>query len=123
MDECLQYFSQAILDPLSVPAWSEWWAANEEFVKRAFPHLEYVRLKHRRLRGAREILQKSGILSEDFKPISVLKTGSCSECGDRTTNSPSGPGGGAVICPNCGIVSVYDFRPPQLEPTLPEPEE
>ncbi|HEX4611024.1 MAG TPA: hypothetical protein VH092_22730 [Urbifossiella sp.] len=53
MEDCLAYFRKAIADPRSVPPWSEWWAANVERVERVFPLLDYVRLKHRRLLGAR----------------------------------------------------------------------
>ena len=111
MEECLAYFRQAVVDPLSVPPWSEWWAANAELVERVFPHHDFVRLKYRRLRGARRILQIAGELSEDYVSPHALTTGSCSECGERTTNHVAGPGGGYISCPNCGLVCVYDCRP------------
>jgi hypothetical protein len=110
VEECLAYFRQAVVDPLSVVPWSEWWAANTELVERIFPRHDFVRLKHRRLRGAREILQRAGVLPEHYKPPHVLRTGSCSECGERTTNHFAGPGGGRVTCPNCGLICVYDCR-------------
>ena len=54
---CRAYFRQAIANPQSVPPWSEWWAANAELVERAFPMIEFVRLKHRGLLGAQQHLQ------------------------------------------------------------------
>ena len=108
MDECLAYFRQAVADPRSVPPWSEWWAANIELVERSFPLLDYVRLKHRKLVGAREILQHRGELPEGYVPPSPLLTGSCGQCGERTTDHCGGPGGGYITCPNCGDVCNYD---------------
>jgi hypothetical protein len=105
VEECLAYFRQAIADPRSVPPWSEWWAANTGLIERVFPRLEFVRLKHRRLLGARQILQNAGELPEDSFPPSPLLTGSCGECGD------GGPGGGYITCPTCGLVCQYDSRP------------
>lgn len=115
MEECLSHFRQAIANPLSVPPWSEWWAAHEELVRQVFPHVEYVRLKHRKLRGAQQILQRAGELPEDYFPPSPLLAGSCGDCGERTTNHSAGPGGGYITCPNCGLVSQYDCRPQQLD--------
>ena len=57
---CRAYFRQAIANPQSVPPWSEWWAANAERVERAFPMIEFVRLKHRGLIGAQQHLQIIG---------------------------------------------------------------
>jgi hypothetical protein len=111
MEECLEYFRRAIRDPQSVPPWSEWWAANEALIERVFPLVNYVRIKHRKLRGAIQILQIAGELPKDYTPPSPLFTGSCGECGERTTEHPDGSGGGHVSCPNCGIVLTYDFRP------------
>lgn len=110
MDECLAYFRRAVAEPLSVPPWSGWWAANAEVVERVFPLLDFVRLKHRRLLGARQILQHRGELPEDYQPPSPLVTGSCGECGERTARVP-GPGGGIVDCPVCGVVAQYDDPP------------
>jgi hypothetical protein len=107
MDECLAYFRRAVADPASVPPWSEWWAAKEELVAQVFSLVDYVRLKHRRLRGARQILQIAGELPTDFCPPGALESGSCAECGERTTRV-AGPGGGIITCPNCGIVCQYD---------------
>jgi len=111
VEECLNYFRAAIADPRSVPPWSEWWAANAGRVERVFPLMEFVRLKHRRLRGARQLLQNAGELPEDYCPPSPLVTGSCSECGERTTNHYGGLGGGYITCPTCGLVCMYDSRP------------
>lgn len=94
MEECLVYFRQAIANPASVPPWSEWWAANIEVVERVFPLVDYVRLKHRRLLGARQILQYMGELPPDYQPPGPLVTGSCGLCGERVSNSDT--------CPTCG---------------------
>ena len=106
MEECLAYFRKAVHDPASVPPWSEWWAANAELVERIFPLFDFVRLKHRRLLGARQILQNSGELPKDFSPRSPLVTGSCAQCGERITNPTTGPGDGSITCPTCGLVST-----------------
>src|SRR3954453_9912300 len=103
MDECLAYFRKAIHDPASVPPWSEWWTANADLVAHSFGFADYVRLKHRRLRGARQILQIAGELTKDFRPPSIEDSGSCSECGERATGrtfvaDPSTPGPGYVTC-------------------------
>ena len=108
MEECLTYFRRAIGDPLSVPPWSEWWAENAERVERSFPLVDFVRLKHRRLLGARQILQKAGELPADYAPPSPLLSGSCAQCGERTINHSAGPGGGCITCPTCGIICTYD---------------
>lgn len=94
MEECLAYFRQAIANPASVPPWSEWWAVNSQLVERVFPLVDYVRLKHRRLLGARQILQNAGELPKDYRPRSPLLTGSCGQCGERTTFHS---------CPICGF--------------------
>ncbi len=98
MDECLDYFRKAIADPQSVPPWSEWWAANADLVERTFPLVDYVRLKHRKLLGARQILQYRGEFPEDYEPRSAFVTGSCGQCGERVEIV----GGTHVICPVCG---------------------
>lgn len=89
MDECLAYFRKAVTDPASVPPWSEWWAANIEVVEVSFPLADYVRLKHRRLLGARQILMRAGELPADFIPPPALSTGSCANCGERVPNLPN----------------------------------
>lgn len=91
VEACLAYFRQAVQNPASVPPWSAWWAANAEVVERSFALVDFVRLKHRRLRGARQILQNRGELPKDFVPPSLSDTGSCADCGERA----------AVTCPNC----------------------
>ena len=58
MQQCLTYFRAAVADPDSVPAWSVWWATHRELVERTFSMVDYVRLKHRGLVGARQILDK-----------------------------------------------------------------
>lgn len=65
MDECLVYFRAAVAEPATVPPWAEWWAANSERVSEVFPLLDYVRLKHRGLAGAVQILQRRGELPAD----------------------------------------------------------
>jgi len=104
VEECLAYFRKAIADPRSVPPWSAWWAANVGLVERTFPLIDYVRLKHRRLLGARQILQYNGELPKDYAPPGPLDTGSCADCGERTTPLPDGTG---VACPQCGAVTPY----------------
>ena len=64
VNECLSYFRAALAHPDTVPPWNEWWAANELLVERTFSMLDYVRLKHRGLLGAKQILQKLGELTE-----------------------------------------------------------
>ena len=107
VDECLAYFRQAISTPLSVPPWSEWWALNSDLVRQVFSRFDYLRLKYRRLRAAREVLQDIGALPSDFRPASPLISGCCDECGERVIIK-GGPGGGAIECPVCGLLSVYD---------------
>lgn len=58
MQECLDYFRKVLADPASAPPWSEWWAANQTLVENTFSLVDYVRLKHRGLVGARQILDK-----------------------------------------------------------------
>jgi len=65
MEECLIYFRKAIHEPESVPPWPEWWAVNAELVERIFTIVDFVRLKHRGLLGARQILQIRGELPKD----------------------------------------------------------
>ena len=103
MEECLVYFRQAIADPRSVPPWSEWWNANAALVERVFPLIDWVRLKHRRLLGARQILQYNGELPKDYRLAQPLATGSCGECGERVAVASTGPGGD-FSCPSCGAV-------------------
>ena len=106
MDECLAYFRLAATNPASAPPWSQWWATNSELAAHVFSFADYVRLKHRRLRGARQILQRTGQLPADFQPPSHSETGSCPDCGERTTRPPTDPRPGDVTCPNCGLAYV-----------------
>ena len=62
MQECLAYFRLALADPASAPPWAEWWAAHRDLVERTFSLVDYVRLKHRGLIGAEQILRKLGEL-------------------------------------------------------------
>lgn len=106
IEECLVYFRQAIADPLSVPPWSEWWRENELVVEQYFPLMEYVRLKHRKLLGARQILQRGGELPQNYAPPSPRLTGSCGNCGERVINHVAPSASGSITCPHCGTVSA-----------------
>lgn len=100
LEVCFAHFRQAVREPGSVAPWSKWWAENEPIAGRVFTIVDYVRLKHRRLLGARQILQKAGELPADFVPPHYSVTGTCSECGERVAID-----GGAderAACPNCG---------------------
>jgi len=108
MDECLAYFRRAIYDPASVPPWSEWWAANADLVAHVFGFADYVRLKHRRLKGARQILQIAGELPAAFLPPSVEESGCCCDCGERVAVNSAVLGPGKVTCPTCGGAYVFD---------------
>ena len=110
MDECLAYFRKAVTDPQSVPPWSEWWPANAGLVEQVFPRHDFVRLKHRRLLGALQILQARGELPDTYYMPSALLTGTCELCGERTTHS-GGLGGGYITCPIHGAIITYDCRP------------
>ncbi len=117
MDECLTYFRKAVRDPASVPPWSEWWAANADLAAHVFGFADYVRLKHRRLKGARQILQIAGELPADFLPPSVGESGSCSDCGERVTGNTAVLGPGNVACPTCGGVHVFDTASSPQQPS------
>lgn len=108
MEDCLAYFRRAATDPAGVIPWSEWWAANSEIVEHGFPLMEFVRLKHRRLKGAVEILKRIGELPHDFQPPDALKAGICPNCGDPVKREIAGPGGGSVSCALCGLSITYD---------------
>jgi hypothetical protein len=108
LEDCLIYFRQAVHEPQSVPPWSAWWAENEPVVGRVFSIVDYVRLKHRRLRGARQILQKAGELPPDFRPPDARLTGSCGECGERTNDHAPGPGNVHFECPHCRVLLHND---------------
>lgn len=108
MDECLTYFRLVVTNPASALPWSEWWAANEEIVQQRFPLVEYVRLKHRRLRGAREILLRAGHLPSDFRPPHPRQSGVCSDCGERVMQDFTEPMGTQAACPKCGLVFGQD---------------
>ncbi len=99
MEECLIYFRKAVHEPLSVPPWSEWWAENAWLVERAFSLVDFVRLRHRRLLGARQILQRRGELPQGFEPPSFTQTGSCESCGERCERVA--PEGDFARCPVC----------------------
>ena len=102
MEECLAYFRKAIADPSSVPPWSEWWTVNAEKVEETFPLFDFVRLKHRGLLGARQILERSGELPKDNPPPTLLLTGSCPNCGERIVTDPTS--GAINKCPKCGTI-------------------
>ena len=67
MQQCLAYFRAAVADPDSVPAWPVWWATHRDLVERTFSMVDYVRLKHRGLLGAKQILQKLGELPDSIE--------------------------------------------------------
>lgn len=115
IEECLRYFRQAIASPGSVPPWSEWWRENEPLVERVFPLMEYVRLKHRKLLGARQILQRFEELPKDYTPPSPRLTGSCGNCGERIPTTAIGVESERITCPHCGTVFI-DFGEPDLAP-------
>jgi hypothetical protein len=104
LEQCLDYFRRAVHEPLSVPPWSVWWAENEPVAGRVFAIVDYVRLKHRRLLGARQILQKSGELPADFVPPHFSVTGTCSECGERVDLGERDSAGGSDSCPICAAL-------------------
>lgn len=110
VEACLAYFRQAVRNPAGVPPWSAWWAANAERVERSFPLIDFVRLKHRRLRGARQLLQNRGEVPADLVPPDPLQTGSCAECGERVTR-PAAENGYRATCPNCGVIGTDLVRP------------
>lgn len=64
MEECLAYFRKAIAGDPDAPHWPEWWAANWEKAEQVFSLVDFVRLKHRGLLGAEQILRKRGELGE-----------------------------------------------------------
>lgn len=66
MEECLVYFRKAIHEPDTVPSWSDWWATHGELVEQVFPLFDFVRLKHRQLLGAVQVLQIRGELPKEF---------------------------------------------------------
>jgi hypothetical protein len=109
VDECLAYFRLAVSDPLSVPPWSEWWAENHGLVERVFPLMDYVRLKHRRLLGARQILDKRGEHPVPYSPENLLLLKSCPNCGERTKRV-----GHYIECPICGVVVMFNFGPAEV---------
>ena len=60
MEDCLNYFRKAVAEPDSVPPWADWWAIHADWVEQTFPMIDFVRLKHRGLLGAEQILHKLG---------------------------------------------------------------
>ena len=65
MVECLEYFRKALAAPDTVPPWADWWAIHADWVEQTFPMIDFVRLKHRGLLGAEQVLHKLG---EQQKP-------------------------------------------------------
>jgi hypothetical protein len=104
MDELLAYFRQVVLEPASATPWAQWWEQNIEQVQELFPLADYVRLKHRRVRGAREILLRAGHLPPEFHPPHPAQTGVCTECGERITADASRPEETQLTCPSCGVL-------------------
>ena len=60
MERCLEYFRVIVFDHLLVPAWNLWWAKNEEIVKRESDSRNQLRLKYRKIEGARDLLVQLG---------------------------------------------------------------
>ncbi len=114
-ETCLIYFRRALEEPLSVPPWSEWWAANDELVSETFSMVDYVRLKHRKLLGAQQILQIAGELPPDYSPRSPLISGCCCRCGERFVNDPAAAAVGEVRCKACGIKYLFVHGPEPAE--------
>ena len=110
MQEHLAYFKQAATDPASATPWSVWWAANAETVEQQYPIVEFVRLKHRRLKGAIQILKQMGELPRDFQPPDARKTGICPDCGDPVKHETASEGGGSLSCALCGLSIAYDCQ-------------
>lgn len=102
-EACLDYFHQAVHNPLSVAAWSEWWSQFEEQAARAFPLVDYVRLKHRRLKGARQILQLSGKLDKEYLPPADALATHCPDCGERSIAEEQ-----QYSCPRCKLALAIE---------------
>lgn len=105
MDEVLDYFRRAVKSAEPLPPWSEWWNANEEVVASAFSFVDYVRLKHRRLLGARQILQRMGELPEEFVPPDPAISGRCFQCGEGVGEISRS---GVFECAICGVSASYE---------------
>jgi hypothetical protein len=106
LDEILEYFMHVVTEPVSVPPWSEWWAANLAAIETVFSLHDFVRLKYRSVLGAQQILQRMGRLPEDYvSPVKHL-SGTCLVCGKRTViPEVAGPN---VFCANCNVMCSPD---------------
>jgi hypothetical protein len=82
MEECLDYFRQALEHPGTVPPWADWWASHSELVCQAFERVDYLRLKYRWLAAAREILDRHRQPAVEPK-THVLDRTVCPTCGER----------------------------------------
>jgi hypothetical protein len=82
MEECLDYFRRALEQPGSVPPWADWWATHAELARQVFDRLDYVRLKHRWLNGARELLERLGTPAVEPQ-MNWLDRTVCPKCGER----------------------------------------
>jgi hypothetical protein len=83
MEECLAYFRRAIEHPGTVPPWAEWWATHEELVRRVFPRPEYLRLKYRKLAGARILVERQGWRPSSESQRDPDRAEFCEVCGER----------------------------------------
>jgi hypothetical protein len=83
VNELLAYFRQAIEHPESVQPWNDWWLTNSDKVESAFSREDFLRLKHRKLRGARIILENSGWTPANARSLRPINTGYCDVCGER----------------------------------------
>lgn len=115
MDAFLRYFRQVVTDPANAEPWSQWWATHEGEIQQTLPLVEYVRLKHRRVRGAREILQRAGELPLDFQPPEALRSGVCAECGETVTRADEAQSNAGAICPRCGPLGTADLGASQSD--------
>jgi hypothetical protein len=87
MEECLNYFRQAIEHPGTVPIWTVWWKEHAEEVRKHFNRTDYLRLKVYKLVAARGILERLGILPHDptwgCEDIPhLLSSSRCRVCGE-----------------------------------------
>ncbi len=83
VDELLAYFRQAIEHPETVQPWNKWWTENASRVESAFPREDFLRLKYRKLQGARTILERSGWTPADESSLQPIQSGFCNVCGER----------------------------------------
>lgn len=86
MNELLAYFQRAIEHPETVRPWNDWWIENSAWVQAEFSREDFLRLKYRKLRGARTILERSGWTPTDERRLQPINSGFCNVCGERLFN-------------------------------------